>query len=102
MGLSDRFRGLMTNVQEGAKSGSTSLMAILLRLVIGFFLGFTAGLVGQQLSGYGTVSLTLVTVVIMGIFLRISAPWRLSVILVFGLICILVAQLLRMYILLAP
>lgn len=102
MGISDRVKSMMTNTQEGAKSGALFAFTFMLRLATGFFIGYTLGLIGQELTGYGNFSLIFLTVVVTGIFMKISSPWRLAVLLVFDLICILVAQLLRMYILLAP
>jgi hypothetical protein len=93
---------MATNVQEGVKTSSVSLAGFLLRLVSGSGLGLTLGLIGQELSGYGTFSLILCAIVVLGLFMKISSSWRIWHVLIFDLICILVAQLLRMYILLAP
>lgn len=102
MGFSERMKGFATNMQEGVKTSSISLAAITLRVITGFFLGLTLALIGQELTAYGTFSLLLVTFVVLGLFMRISSSWRVPHILLFDLICVLVAQLLRMYILLAP
>lgn len=102
MSFSDRMKGFATNVQEGVKTSSVSLVAIALRLVTGIFLGLTLALVGQELVAYGTFALLLVMFVVLALFMRISASWRIPQILIFDLMCVLVAQLLRMYILLAP
>lgn len=102
MGIGDRMKGLANNMQEGVKTSTVSLTSIVLRLVSGLFLGLTLSLIGQELAGYGTFNLILVLVVITGIFMKLSSTWRISHVLIFDLICILVAQLLRMYILLAP
>lgn len=102
MGLTDKMKGLATNVQDGVKTSTISLTNFILRLFSGAFLGLTLGLIGQELMGYGTVALVFCLIVIAGIFMRLSASWKIPHILIFDLICILVAQLLRMYILLAP
>lgn len=102
MSFSDRMKGFATNVQEGVKTSSVSLVAIALRLVTGIFLGLTLALIGQELVAYGTFALLLVMFVVLALFMRISASWRIPQILIFDLMCVLVAQLLRMYILLAP
>lgn len=102
MGISDRMKDFAANVQEGVKTSSVSTAAIVLRLISGFFLGLTFALIGQELANYGVFLLLFVTFVVVALFMRISASWRISQILIFDLICVLVAQLLRMYILLAP
>jgi hypothetical protein len=102
MTFGDKVKGFADNMQDGVKVTSVSLLNIFLRLISGAFLGFTLALIGQEFAGYGTFSLIFCTIVVIGLFMRISRTWRIPHILVFDLICILVAQLLRMYILLAP
>ncbi|MBX2988052.1 MAG: hypothetical protein KF802_09165 [Bdellovibrionaceae bacterium] len=102
MSLSERFRDLSTNMQDGVKNTTTSVTNVVLRLISGLFLGLTLALIGQELAGYGTFSLLFCMVVILALFMRLSRSWSIPRVLVFDLICILVAQLLRMYILLAP
>jgi hypothetical protein len=102
MGISDKMKGLATNVQEGVKTSSVSLFNLFLRLVTGFFLGLTLALVGQQLTGYGMFGLLLCLVVIMALITKVLVKWSVGQILIFDLICVLVAMLLRMYILVAP
>lgn len=102
MALSDKMKGFASNMQEGVKTSSVSLLNLTLRFISGAFLGFTLALIGQEFAGYGTFSLLFCTIVVIALFMRISRSWRIPHILVFDLICILVAQLLRMYILLAP
>ncbi|MBX3033715.1 MAG: hypothetical protein KF865_07280 [Bdellovibrionaceae bacterium] len=102
MSLSERFRDLSTNMQDGVKNTTTSVTNVVLRLISGLFLGLTLSLIGQELAGYGTFSLLFCMVVILALFMRLSRSWSIPRVLVFDLICILVAQLLRMYILLAP
>lgn len=102
MTIGDRMKGLATNMHEGVKTSSISLVAFSLRLISGFLLGITLALIGQELAGYGAFALMFATLVVLGLFMRISSSWRVSQILIFDLICVLVGQLLRMYILLAP
>ena len=89
-------------MKETMKTAGTGFMALALRLLTGFFLGLTIAFIGQEIIQYGLVSLLFITAVIMGSFLKISSSWSISKILVFDLICVLVAQVLKMYILLAP
>lgn len=102
MGIGDKMRGLAGNVQDGVKSSSASLMHVLLRILTGSLLGLTLALIGQELAGYETLALLFCTVVILAIVYKLLANWSLVQILIFDLICVLVAMLLRMYILVAP
>lgn len=102
MALSDKMKGFSTNVQEGVKTSSVSTVCLTLRVLTGFMLGLTLGLIGQELTGYGSLALTFMMVVVMGLVLKTTSGWGLAKILIFDLILVLVAMLLRMYILVAP
>ncbi len=102
MGLGDRMKGLAGNMQDGVKSSSLSLFNLCLRLVTGFMLGLTIALIGQELIGYGTFALLFCIVVVTSAITKILSGWAIGHILIFDLICVLVAMLLRMYILVAP
>lgn len=106
MGVSDRMsggiKGLATNVQDGMRSSFVSTMLFTLRLVTGLLLGSFVALVAQELMGFGNLGLTFMILIVVGLFMKISSAWSFGKILVFDLICVLVAQVLRMYILLAP
>ena len=80
------------------KSTSSHLGLYSLKVLTGLLIGLTVALVGQEIIGYGNFSLTFVSVVILSIFLRISKYWRLTGVIIFDLICLLIAMLLRMYI----
>lgn len=102
MSLGEKMKGLAVNVQEGVKTSSISIFNIILRLITGIALGLTIALICQELFSYGNFALLFCLTVVAGLFLKISNQWSTWHILIFDLICILVAQLLRMYILLAP
>lgn len=102
MSIGDRIRGIGNNVQDGVKTSSISLFHILLRVVTGLLLGLTLGLIGQELAAYGTFALLFVMVVGLGVVFKLMSSWSIAQILIFDLICVLVAMLLRMYILVAP
>jgi small-conductance mechanosensitive channel len=85
MGIGDRMKGFANNMQDGAKNTSISLFHILLRLVTGVLLGLTLALIGQELVGYGSFALMFVMITVVAIVYKL-----------------LVAMLLRMYILVAP
>ena len=102
MGIGDKMRGLGNNVQDGIKTSSASLAHVLLRVLTGCLLGLTLALIGQELMGYETLALLFCTVVVLALVFKLLSNWSLVQILIFDLICILVAMLLRMYILVAP
>jgi hypothetical protein len=102
MGMADKMKGFSTNVQEGVKSSSVSLVCITLRVITGFMLGLTLGLIGQELVGYGTLALIFMMVVVVGLVMKTTSGWNIGKILIFDLILVLSAMLLRMYILVAP
>ena len=92
----------MQAVKQTMKSTGYRSLTVGLRLITGFFLGLTLGFIAQELVHFGLIGLLLITMVIAASFLKISSTWSISRILVFDLICILVGQILKMYILLAP
>lgn len=102
MGISDKVKGFSTNVQDGVKTSSVSLVCLTLRVLTGFMLGLTLGLIGQELIGYGTLALTFMMVVVVGLVMKTTSGWNIGKILIFDLILVLVAILLRMYILVTP
>ena len=102
MGMSDKMQSFSTNVQDGVKTSSVSLICLTLRVLTGFMLGLTLALIGQELIGYGTLALVFMMVVVMGLVLKTTSGWNIGKILILDLILVLVAMLLRMYILVAP
>ena len=102
MGFTDKMHDLADGMKSGAKTGFVKALLTLLRILSGFFLGLTLALVGSEVAQYGTLSLVFVTALILAAFMRVSQKWSLGQVLIFDLVIILVAQLLRMYILLAP
>lgn len=102
MGIKDQVSSFAQGAQAKAKTSAHSFMQISFRLVTGFFLGLTLALIGQELTGYGSFSLIFLTLVVLGLFFRLSQNWNMVKILVFDLVCLLVIQILKMYILVAP
>jgi hypothetical protein len=90
------------NMQEGIKTSSKSMFVFSVRLLTGLVLSLTLALVGQEIIGYGDFAFAFVIVVCTGLFMRASSNWGLAWVLIFDLICFLVALLLRMYLLVAP
>ncbi len=102
MGFSEKMYNLADGMKSGARSGFMKTLLLVLRTITGFFLGLTLGLVGLEVAQYGNLALVFVTLAVLFSFIRMSQRWTLAQVLIFDLIIALVAQLLRMYILLAP
>lgn len=102
MGISDKINQLATNLQDGVKTGSVSLAAVTIKVITSFFLGLTIALIAQEMIQYGTLGFVFMMLVVMGLVYKLIAKWSLGATLVFDLICVLTALILRMYILLAP
>lgn len=102
MGISEKMNHLADGMKAGVKTGSARTALGIFRLLTAFFLGLTLSFVGQEVSHYGNLSLVFVILVVMAVFMRATAAWTLAHVLIFDLVMVLVAQLLRMYILLAP
>ena len=102
MGISEKMNQLATNLQDGVKGASTSLFTLSVKLITAFFLGLTIALIAQEMIQYGTLAFVFMMLVVMGLTYKLLAKWSLGATLVFDLVCVLVALVLRMYILLAP
>jgi hypothetical protein len=90
------------DLQYRIKTSSGSMLLLSFKLLVVFIVGLTFALIGERMVGYGTFSFLLVIVTTMGALYRIARSWKWSQSLVFALVCVLIALLLRMYILVAP
>lgn len=90
------------DMQFRFKNSSTSIALVLAKLFVGFVLGLTFSIIGQQIFQYGDFSFIIVIAVTMTLFFRLSRQWRFMPLMVFSLICVLIGLLLRMYIMIAP
>ncbi len=102
MGITDKVGELAERVQTSTQNAAIKSVTFGLRLITGLFIGLTLGLIGQEVSQYGALSLTFITLVLAFIFIRLTREWQLPKILIFDLITFLVALLLKMYIQFAP
>jgi F0F1-type ATP synthase assembly protein I len=102
MGLTDKIKGFSNNVQQVTKQATYSLSHISLRIISGFFIGLVLALVAQELFGLGTFMLIFLNILFLALIYKILAPRTFFQIVIFDFICVLIASLLRMYILIAP
>jgi uncharacterized membrane protein len=81
---------LIGNVQDRIKTSSNVLSLLAFKALTGLFLGLTLALIGQQIIGYGWISLVLVMFVVTGMLMRIARGWEWRHMLIFNLICVLI------------
>jgi hypothetical protein len=102
VGIQDKMSQFAGNVQEGAKQSFFSLVLWSLKFFTAVLIGLTLALIGQEMMSYGTLAFSFVLVSMTAAILKVISPWTIVGVLIFDLICILLALLLRMYILVAP
>lgn len=102
MGFTDNLKNATGNFQLGAKNASFTLGQRLLRLFSGLFIGMVLSLIIQEFAQSGTLMLVFFTVLFTAIIYRLLRPLKIFQIFIFDVICILIATLLRMYIIIAP
>ncbi len=102
MGITDKMSQLAGSVQQGVKDSSVSLIAISFKMITCFIFALTLALIGQEMMGFGTLMFVFMMIVVGGLLYRLLSPWSIGSVLIFDLICVLTALLLRMYILVAP
>ncbi|MCE3010666.1 MAG: hypothetical protein LW875_08640 [Proteobacteria bacterium] len=102
MGLGDKVNQMAGNVQQGVKTTSISLALWMLKLATAFMVGLTVALIGQEMMKFGTISFVFMMIVVGGAILKLMSSWSIGSVVIFDLFLILVALLLRMYILVAP
>lgn len=90
------------DLQYKIKTSSGNMLLVAAKVLVGLVLGLTFAIIGQQMVGYATFSFLLVIVATTMSFYRVARAWKWSYVGIFALTCVLVALLLRMYILVAP
>lgn len=89
-------------IESGTKSHLSVLALLAFKYLSGLVLGITLSLIGQEVMGYGNLSFLFVIVVVIAAFNKLAKPWGYVGVLIFDLVAILVATLLKMYIVIAP
>lgn len=102
MGIGDRFEGFAHNMKTSAQATGVNFTTLFLRFMTGLVLGYVLGLIAQELMGFGGLGILLFVVVTTAVFIKISSGWSLLKVFLFDVFCILVLQILKMYIMLAP
>lgn len=102
MGIGEKMNQVATSLQDGVKNTTSSVFSISLKFLTAFFLGLTISLIAQEMIQYGAFAFIFLMLIVTGLVYKAIASWSIGATLVFDLICILTALVLRMYILLAP
>lgn len=93
---------IIGGLNQKVKSSSSNLTLFSIKLLTGLLLALTFALIGQEMIGYGQLAFIFVMVSMTTMFLKISKNWKFFGVFVFNLIAVLIAMLLRMYIIIAP
>jgi hypothetical protein len=102
MSIVERINNQAIQVGQGARVGVQNLFLLICKIVSGLLLGLTFSLVGQEVLRYGPVPFWYVIVITASAFYRLSKSWGSIGLLIFNLLCILAALLVRMYVVVAP
>jgi hypothetical protein len=102
MGVIDRFNQQAVQMKDEAKSSAINFILFLLKIISGIIIGLTFAIAFQEISQFGQISFLFVLVMITSLFVKLTKSWGFVSLLIFDLICVLIAMLLRMYILIAP
>ena len=102
MGIADNLKNMSTNMQQTATNSAISAAQRILRLISGLMIGLVLSLVIQELTSSGDLMLVFMIILFAGVIYKLLSRLQIFQILIFDLICVLVAALLRMYIMIAP
>jgi hypothetical protein len=102
MAMTDKIKNFSSNVQQATKNTGRSVFQIILRLISGFFIGLILALICQEIFQLGTLMLVFLTTVFLGVVFKLLGPRTIFQIIIFDFICVLIASLLRMYVMIAP
>jgi hypothetical protein len=102
MGMVDRLNAHAVQVKEGVKSSGVSFILLVLKLLSGLIIGLTFAIMFQEIAQFGQLSFLFIIVLVTTLFAKLTKSWGFVTLIIFDLICVLVAMLLRMYILIGP
>jgi hypothetical protein len=97
---------LVGRMQMRLKKSSGDLFTFFLRFVSGLVLSLTLALIIHEImgkkDGESTLAFSFMIVAFTTVFMRVAKKWSLVSVLVFDLVCILIAIILKFYIMVAP
>lgn len=102
MSIVDRINSQAMEMSASAKQGVQSFFLLSCKLFSGLILGLTFALVGQEVFDFGPILFWFVILTITATFYRLSKNWGAIGLLIFDLLSVLGALLIRMYVVVAP
>lgn len=102
MGFVDNFKNVANSMQQRVTRTSSTLAQRLLRLSSGLIVAVVLSLIIQEFSQNGTLMFIFFTVFFTLLLYRLLRSFSIFQIFIFDVICVLIATLLRLYIMLAP
>jgi hypothetical protein len=102
MGIGEKIGGLAASVKGTAQTTSVRVTSGILRVLTGLILGYVLALIAQEMMNFGNLIVLFFVIVFTAFFYRVSVSWSILKIFLFDIFCVLVLQILKMYILLAP
>lgn len=102
MSVIDKFNAQALQMREDVKSSASNFTLLLFKVVSGMIIGLTFALVFQEIGQFGQMSFIFILLIITALFTKLTKSWGFVTLLIFDLVCVLVAMLLRMYVLIAP
>jgi uncharacterized Tic20 family protein len=102
MSVINKLNAHAIQMKDEIKISAINFMLILLKVISGLVIGLTITLAFQEIGQFGQVSFFFILIMITGLFVKLTKSWGFITLLIFDLICVLMAMLLRIYILVAP
>ncbi len=102
MEIVNRINNQANQIKESFKSKTTSALLLTLKVISGGLIGLTFALVLQEMMRFGEISFLFIILMLATVFVRASKSWGYITLIIFDLFCVLLAMLLRMYIIIAP
>lgn len=102
MSILERINNQAVQMSANAKLGVQSLLLSICKLCSGAIIGLTFALIGQEIWQLGPILFWFVILSVTAAFYKISKQWTSIGLLIFDLLAILAALLIRMYVVVAP
>lgn len=93
---------MAANLQQSAKNSTVTLTQKVLRVLSGLFIALILSLIIQEMMQSGTLMLVFFTLLFTSVVYIFLGKFSVVQILIFDLICVLIALLMRLYIMVAP
>lgn len=102
MSITDNIKTMAANLQQSAKNSTVTLTQKVLRVLSGLFIALILSLIIQEMMQSGTLMLVFFTLLFTSVVYIFLGKFSVVQILIFDLICVLIALLMRLYIMVAP